>query len=334
MRKVFILCLLFVYGVSSAQEAQVAPIARSKYFNFYSNRFVDAHHSFYFWMEKAEKQKLKDVNPLIDSLELEFKTKFSSEDRKSLVAVLGFYRKNFAGKDLLFNDTLYNVKTTLKKFQTTDDLKKSDMPLFFKKVFGAAMPVFEKYIWPSHSKTNLGKIGELIDQMATMEGTIGPELERVYQATWSPAVLEVMVTYYANWAGAYTAFSGKTIEITFSSSDPALNGTQGVEILFHEASHWLVLKNVKPLIDEKAMAQKKRVAGQQQLWHAVLFYITGKVVQNAYAVRGIDHELYMVKNKVFNQGFSRFPAALDPYIDGTTDLGAAIEELVRISRAE
>jgi hypothetical protein len=334
MRKLFILGLLFTSSVSSAQETQVAPIAKSKYFNFYTNRFVDAHHSFYFWMEKAEKQKLKDVIPLIDSLELEFKTRFSSDDRKSLVAVLAFYRKNFAGKDLLFNDTLYNVKTTLKKIQTADDLKKSDMPLFFKKSFGSAMQVFEKHMWPSHSKKNLEKIGELMDELAAMEATIGPELEEKYQATWSPAVLEVMVTYYANWAGAYTAFSGKSIEITFSSSDPGLIGTQGMEILFHEASHWLVLKNVKPLIDEKALEQKKRVAGQRQLWHAVLFYITGKVVQNAYALKGINHDLYMVKNNIFSQGFSRFPAAFGPYLDGTTDLDAAIEELVRISKAE
>lgn len=334
MHKLFTACVLFVSIVSSAQETPIKPIAKSKYFNFYTNRFVDAHHSFYFWMEKAEKQKLKDLTPLVDSLELEFKTKFSSDDRKSLVAVLGFYRKNFVGKDLLFNDTLYNVKTTLKKFQTADDLKKSDMPLFFKKAFGSAMQVFDKHMWPSHSKKNLEKIGELMDQLAAMEATIGPELEKIYQATWNPAVLEVMVTYYANWAGAYTAFSGKSIEITYSSSDPALIGTQGVEILFHEASHWLVLKNVKPLIDEKALGQKKRLAGQRQLWHAVLFYMTGKVVQNAYALKGINHELYMVRNNVFNQGFSRFPAAFDPYLDGTTDLGAAIEELVRISKAE
>src|SRR5262249_26485767 len=147
----------------------------------------------------------------------------------------------------LFNDTLYNVKTTLRKFQSADDLKKSEMPLFFKKTFGSAMQVFEKHMWPSHSKQNLAKIGELLEQLAEIEATIGPELERVYHATWSPAVLEVAMTYYANWAGAYTAFSGKSIEITYSSSDPALVGTQGVEILFHEASHWLVLKNVKPL---------------------------------------------------------------------------------------
>jgi hypothetical protein len=334
MHKLFVFGLLFTYSVSLAQEAPVSPIAKSKYFNFYSNRFVDAHHSFYFWMDKAEKQKLKDLTPLVDSLELEFKTRFSPDDRKSLFAVLGFYRKNFAGKSLLFNDTLYSVRTSLQKFQTTDDLKKSDLPLFFRKTFGTAMQVFEKHMWPSHSKKNLEKIGELMDQLATMEATIGPELEKVYQATWSPAVLEVMVTYYANWAGAYTSFSDKSIEITYSSSDRALTGTQGLEILFHEASHWLVLKNIKPLIDEKALAQNKRIAGQRELWHAVLFYITGKVVQNAYASRGIEHQLYMVKNNVFNRGFSRYPTAFDPYLDGTTDLGAAIEELVTISKAE
>jgi hypothetical protein len=277
---------------------------------------------------------MKDLNPLLDSLEIEFQTKFAADERKSLAAVLNFYRKNFLGKDLLFNDTLYHVKTKLKGFQTIDDLKKSDMPLFYKKAFGSAMTVFEKHMWPSHSKKNLAKITELTDQLKEMEESVGAGLERMYQANWSTNVLEVTMTYYASWAGAYTAFSGKTIEITYSSSDPALQGTQGVEILFHEASHWLVLKNVKPLIDEKAQAQKKHVAGQQQLWHAVLFYITGKVVQNAYATKGIEHELYMVKNHVFTQGFSRYPTALDPYLKGETDLGGAIEELVRISRAE
>ncbi len=326
--------LLFLCGVSLAQETQIYPIAKSKYFNFYINKFVDAHHSFYYWMERMEKKKMADTNPLLDSLEVELKLKFSDDERKRLSSVINFYRKNFYGKDLLFNDTLYNVKTNLKRFQAADDLKKSDMPLFFKRTFGAAMEVFDRKIWPVHSKRNLAKISELVEQLATMENVIGPRLEKIYQATWAPQVLKVSITYYANWAGAYTAFSGKTVEMTYSSSDPRLIGTQGVEILFHEASHWLVLKNIKQLIDEKATAQKKRVAGQQQLWHAALFYLTGKVVQDAYGAKGINHELYMVKNNVFNQGFSRFPSALDPYLNGTTDLGGAIEELVRISRAE
>ncbi len=334
MAKLSIIVFLFGWSVAFAQQAQILPVAKSKFFNFYNNKFVDAHHSFYYWMEKVEKQKTKDVNSFVDSLETEFKTRLSPEERKSLFSVLSFYRKNFLGKDLLFNDTLYNVKSTLKKFQSTEDLKKSDMPLFFKRTFGPAMQVFEKHMWPAHSKRNIAKINELMEQLTALETTIGPELERMYQSTWSTATLEVSMTYYANWAGAYTAFSGKLIEITYSSSDHAMDGTQGVEILFHEASHWLVLKNIKPLIEEKAMMQKKRVAGQHQLWHAVLFYITGKVVQKAYADGGVAHELYMVKNNIFTQGFSRYPEALDPYLEGNTDLGAAIEELVRISRAE
>jgi hypothetical protein len=332
MRRFLIVSLLFGCQLCPAQDSQSAPVAKSKYFNFYNNRFVDAHHSFYFWMEKAVKQKMKDFNPLLDSLEKEFETKFSPADRKSLVSVLGFYRKNFLRKDLLFNDTLYNVKSTLKRFQTADDLKKSDMPFLYKKTFGSAMQVFEKHIWPEHSKKNLAKIDELTNQLREMEMIIGPELERIYDANWSPSVLEVTMTYYANWAGAYTAFSNKLIEITYSSSDPRLHGTQGLEILFHEASHWLVLKNVQPLIDEKALAQKKRLADQRQLWHAVVFYMTGKVVQTAYASKGMGHELYMIKNHVFNQEFKTLAAALDPYLEGNTDLGAAIDELVRNSR--
>ncbi len=321
--------LFFVLAFLVAIHAQSQPVAKSRYFNFYNNPFVDAHHSFYRW---AEESKGQDLAVIIDSLALRYKTSFTTSEGKSLLNALKYYQKNFIRKDLLFSDTLYNLKSKLITLRNVEGLKKLDLPLFFENMFSAAMPVFEKHMWPLHSRTNVAKIKELMQELSIMEMDIAPELERVYQATWAPRTLEVQVTYYASWSEAYTGFSENAVEITFGSKTVRHIGTQGLEVLFHEASHWLVTKNVQPLIKEKAKEMKKNIAGQTMLWHAVLFYMTGKVVQKACTTRGIEHELYMVKNHVLDQGFQRFPTALDPYLDGKTDLGLAIEELVRISR--
>lgn len=322
------LLALFVF-VIAAVAAQSQPVAKSRYFNFYNNPYVDAHHSFYRW---AEQGKGKDLSVIIDSLASRYNTSFSPNERKSLTGAIKYYQNNFTRKDLLFSDTLYTLKSKLISLRNIESLSKLDLPLFFENMFSAAMPVFEKHMWPLHSQTNTRKIEELIEKLKIMEMDIAPELERVYQATWAPRTLEVQVTYYANWSEAYTGFSDNAVEITYGSKTARHIGTQGLEILFHEASHWLVTKNVQPLISEKAKEMKKNIVGQNILWHAVLFYMTGKVVQKACTNRGIEHELYMVKNHVLDQGFKRFPAAIDPYLDGKTDLGSAIEELVTISR--
>lgn len=321
--------LFFLLVFLGAIHAHCQPVAKSRYFNFYNNPFVDAHHSFYRW---AEQGKGKDLTVIIDSLASRYHTSFSSSERKSLTGAIKYYQNNFIRKDLLFSDTLYTLKSKLISLRNIESLGKLDLPLFFENMFSAAMPVFEKHMWPLHSQTNTKKIEELTEQLENMEMDIAPELERVYQATWAPRTLEVQVTYYANWSEAYTGFSENAVEITYGSKTERHIGTQGLEILFHEASHWLVRSNVQPLINEKAKEMKKNIAGQTILWHAVLFYMTGKVVQRGCTTRGIEHELYMVKNHVLDQGFKRFPAAIDPYLDGKTDLGSAIEELVSVSR--
>jgi hypothetical protein len=113
-----------------------------------------------------------------------------------------------------------------------------------------------------------------------------------------------------------------------SSLDPGSAGTQGLEIVFHEAMHqW----------DDAIDAKLRRAAGRQNiarvpdsLSHAMIFFTAGDAARSILP----DHVPYAEANGLWKQSnISPFRGALDaawkPYLDGKTSLEAALDGLVR-----
>jgi len=84
----------------------------------------------------------------------------------------------------------------------------------------------------------------------------------------------VDVAAYANWAGAYTTLD--PLRVTISSLDSRNQGSEALEVLFHEASHGIA-EPVQDAIIRECRQRDKAIP--RDLWHALIFYTTGEVIR-------------------------------------------------------
>lgn len=65
------------------------------------------------------------------------------------------------------------------------------------------------------------------------------------------------------------------------------------------------------------------------MWHAVLFYFAGSVIQDLLKEEGVDYELFMLRENVFGQYHEQLDAHMKPYLLGEVQLKMALERLMR-----
>jgi hypothetical protein len=108
-----------------------------------------------------------------------------------------------------------------------------------------------------------------------------------------------------------------------------------MEILFHEASHTLVHPRFGAV--GEALAEASRDAGlarpPAELWHVILFYTTGRVVESRLeATDAGPYEPYLYSEGLFERAWPEYRAPVEtwwqPYIDGETTMSEAMAALV------
>jgi len=192
------------------------------------------------------------------------------------------------------------------------------------RVLEAAAPVYRERWWPEHNRANLAWIAAVQPFVDRYAGAITKELAKAYGASWPSRPVLTDVTEWAGRTGAYTNIN--PVHVTVSSVNPANGGPAALEILFHEASHGLIL-GIRDAISREARAQG-RVLVLPDLWHVVLFYTAGDTV-----ARHLDgYTTYAVKNGLYARAWPGAQAALDqdwkPYLEGKIDRETAIRRLV------
>ena len=194
----------------------------------------------------------------------------------------------------------------------------------------AARPAWLKCRWPAQHVENRRWIDAVRSQLATYEETIAPRLERLYGRAWTGLPIRVDVVETVDWSGANTIILDRGGHILISNQ---IHGRQALEILFHEASHLLMDRDdpVRRALDRAARAANVTLPGD--LWHVVLFYVTGQVVREVLAMSGqagYTPALYDIfgRNPRWAGYRSALESALPGYIDGTESLDRAAAELV------
>jgi hypothetical protein len=126
------------------------------------------------------------------------------------------------------------------------------------------------------------------------------------------------------------------LHITISSTDERNQGPAALEVLFHEASHALS-GGVRDAIARECRTQSKPIP--RDLWHALLFYTTGEVIQRALQAQetpdsaSVEPYLpYAYRNGLFARDWQGYQHLLErywqPYLDGKTDFDTAVMHLV------
>ncbi|PBQ32717.1 hypothetical protein CNR22_13345 [Sphingobacteriaceae bacterium] len=329
----FIFLTICIYNTALYSQKPVVTVPQktvlleTKYYSFQSNPQLNAHLYLY---NRAMGCKFKKVHE--DSLAYySFKDKLKlvkPADLKTLNAVLMYYRDSLTAKDLLLDSLMRDFTDRLSQ-GTTPTLAWQLRTLDQIKIF---QPYFNKLYWKELDAENKKWILATKDQLVKQETAVVPELERIYQ-TQLPQSKKITVdlTCYATWAGAYT-YHDLMPHIIFAASRGSNKGELATEVVFHETSHFLVDK-VEGKI--KVLAKGKDIRKTINLWHNMIFYTTGNVMDKQWAKEGKLIFPYYVQMK-FEEKFPDFKATVeackeywDPYISGQSDLDAALKAIVK-----
>ena len=141
--------------------------------------------------------------------------------------------------------------------------------------------------------------------LATHEPALVARLEQVYQRSWDGLPIRIDVVELANGNANTIVTSPTGGHILISSSNDGIQNAAALEMVFHEASHLLTATwRDDPLpaaLKEAATQVDAQLPGD--LWHVVLFYVTGEAVRETLANAGeAGYTPYVYAQGLFERG--------------------------------
>jgi hypothetical protein len=277
---------------------------------------------------------------------------FENDPSPQWTTALDYYAAHFIHRDLLLDYQLVAIEDALTQFEACPDLTgrsstscNAGLPAQLAAVLERAAPNYRARWWPQHDRQNriwIASVAPLIRELGT---TLSTDLAGIYKSAWPAAPIPVDVAIYAGPFGAYTSLD--PVHITVSSADLRNTGLEGFEVVFHEASHSLAAP-VSDLIIADCRALNKPVP--RDLWHALLFYTTGVLVERALgsmqpasssganrssgtALASPTYVPYAIRNGLYERDWQAYQSALvqawQPYLDGHASFRGAILNLVQ-----
>lgn len=323
--KKYIYTLIICTALANVAFSQKVTLLETKYYSFQSNSPLNAHLYLY---NRAMGCKYKKVHQ--DSLAYySFKDKLKflkPADLTTLNSVVQFYRDSLTSKDVLFDSLMRDLSDHLTQGTSPKNawqLRTLDQVKIFQ-------PYFNKLYWKEIDAANKAWITANKVQLAKQEINVVPELERIYE-TKLPEGKKIIVdlTCYATWAGAYSYNDG-FCHVVFASTHGSNKGELATEVVFHETSHFLVDKLIEKL---KEFSKGKDIKPGINLWHNMIFFTTGLVMEREYAKENKMFFPFYVQMK-FEDKFPDFKAAVEackeywvPYISGKTSFDDALKSI-------
>ena len=274
--------LLFPAGLPAAQiDAGYGPLP---VFELHSGFWINLHHRVY---EEARQQRApgnvktgKSGKPVLQTAPGARPTLSGSEQRAWDDAV-AYYTANYADKDLLFSTELELLKNQLGDFETCDELsgtkKKTcdaGLPAKLTQVLESAGAVYRAHRWAADDRANRAWIARTAPLVREQGVGLSHRLADIFQTHWPNDKIRVDVSAVASATGAYTTL--EPLRVTIASTDARNQGAEALEVLFHEASHGIAIP-VEQAIERECRQRDKPVP--RDLWHALIFYTTGEVIQ-------------------------------------------------------
>jgi hypothetical protein len=331
--------LLFLPTFSRAQED--APAAPLPVFEFHSGFWLNLHHTLY-RIARAQRSGTAAANATPANPEI---SNLSPAEQRVWSAALAYYTKTYADSDLIVSLEMILIKNQLGDFETCEDLaglkKKScdaGLPAKLTEALDNAAPIYRAHLWQQHDRGNRRWIAAVAPLVRRNGLDLAHRLAEIYQTNWPKDRIRVDVTSYASSTGAYTTLD--PVRVTVSSSDPRNQGTEALEVLFHEASHGIA-DSVEDAILRECRQREKPIP--RDLWHALLFYTTGELIRplqlgprdpasppSSNATTG--YVPYAVREGLYKRGWENYLRILtqywQPYLDGTVSFDDAIAHMV------
>ncbi|MGB2627425.1 MAG: hypothetical protein WAK20_11605 [Candidatus Acidiferrum sp.] len=255
-------------------------------FEFHSGFWVNLHHFLY--QEARAKSAAKDAlaaSPAASAPILKQSpgstVTLNPTEQKIWDNAVEYYRENHSMKDLQINIDLILLKDQLGDFEDCDELtgkKKSTCDAGLPGKEGAVLesvaPIYRAHWWADHNRANRRWVARVAPLVREQGVGLSQRLAEIYQSKWPKDKIRVDVCAYANAAGAYTTLD--PLRVTISSLDPRNQGSEALEVLFHESSHGLALP-VQNAIARECRQRDKPIP--RNLWHALIYYTTTEVLR-------------------------------------------------------
>jgi hypothetical protein len=305
------------FSASHAATAQsTKPVAEVAGLEMFSDFWLNLHHFLYVsaWARRADtpaQRRLAMPLPPDDG------TAMTKKERATWEAAVSYYNREFASKDLLFDDGLTAINNSLAGAKTLTGLS---LTANHRRFLEAAAPIYRRYWWPQHDAANRAWIADVARRTAPVAPQITDRLTSLYGVKWFDTPVRVDVVRLGKSQGAYTSVIPR-VHIIVASADASYAGWSGTEMLFHESSHGLI-QNVRAALDQAMKAAGK---DPRDLWHVVLFYITGEVTRQTLAARGIEYQPYLYATGLFSRAWPMFRGPIEqsvrPFVDRQVNLG-------------
>ncbi len=321
-------CMLCILAFSQSSQPINSKIGETKYIEFHSNYFINLHH---FLLKKSIRYSFyKNTNQKnFDTLFADIKKPVDEKIKSNIMSVITYYSDSMAKKDMLFDEQLTNLKYSLEQANSVNDLKQKVSKLTIDAI-EKADGFYKKYYWEEQNNNNRQFISKQIETIKAIESDIMEQSRKFYHYAFSTKKFRVDLTDYATFFAAYTT-TEPYVNAVISSTDKRHQGTQGVEVIFHEISH--------AMIDSVFMAQQKLCTTKNKsfdhnVWHSILFYSTGTFVKNALEKVGQKHELYLYKNNLgsFNSKIKKTIDLISEhwqhYLDGKITMENALDYIL------
>lgn len=276
-----------------------SPVAATDLFVFRSDALFNLH-DFLLWNAQVE-QPVEPRPGCVEALD--------EPDREAFERVLTHYAGAF-GAAPPFDRLGVGLRYELAGFPEVEIVPDSAMAPTLA-MLRAAAPAYEACWWADHDARNRAWIAEVVQLLTPHEEVLRARHADAYGADWG-APIPVDVVGYAGRAGAATLVNPHHILV--SGADSRHHGDAALEILFHEASHtlfgpgngavWHALAETTTAPDAERLAQA--------VWHPILFYTSGKLVQTRLAEHGVrDYEPYMYRHGLFEGAWPRYREPLE-----------------------
>lgn len=312
----------FALAMPALGQSASELVLEQKPFAVYSAFWPNLHHVL--WAETWARRPSTSGRSPAGAMPEPLTAELSPEERAAWEAAVAYYDREMADLHPLFEmGPIRKLLTTVK-----DELPATGLEPVHRQALAAAAPVYRKYWWPAHDRANRAWAADPMAKVASLSPAVPDRLVKLYGTPWFTGTVRVDVVRVASREGAFTSIDPAPAHITISSSAPANAGWSGAEVLFHEASHALVW----PILE--AFTAELRAQGKQSrdLWHAALFYLTGEVVHQELAARGIAYEPYLYKTGLFDRAWPQLKAPIEthwkPYVNGEVTREVAIKNVV------
>ena len=326
--KITQLILFVLLMIPSFLNAQASKFLETERFAFYNHFWFNLHH---FAKHEAV------LNTHLDSsiIDTEEWKQLNTNEEISLKKLIEYYKKNLVDKDLRTDDYMFDFKLWVLT-QEEDGLE--EIPVAFSEhcqQLLSAQQAYKNHFWHKHRTANESIVQYNLQWIKDSEMELSEKLANLTYSYWQDEKIRVDLSFYAKadkWNTRdkpYTNLHPET-HIVMNTDSNEYPGNW-FELLFHESSHHLIRTRtgfVSGTINDisKTLNQKS----PRQLWHAYLFYFSGKVVQEFLQENGVpNYELYMVRNRVFSRNFKLIDTHLPAYIEGKSTLHDVTKKIIQ-----